>query len=395
MKHYLVDINTREQARRMLADIGADSYGIEHMVPKAVFRTIKLKSIPCAAANLLKQEMLSKGGEAAVGRNTIFGQGTTDVLLTGTLRQYAELLDKLKLQPLGLKSLAAQIEEMLRAFESESHTIRLAGGKQLPLGQRTIIMGILNTTPDSFSDGGKYLDPHAAVEHARQMMEDGADIIDIGGASSRPGSDMAEADEELRRIMPVVEKLAGEDIIISIDTFRASVARAALEAGAHLINDIGRLKLDPDLGRVVADRKAAVVLMHNRLQFNSGVPYQDLIADIMAELAESVGQAQQAGVKRDQIIIDPGIGFGKSTRENLQIIKNLRSLRSLGFPLLLGASRKSFIGKALDLPVEERKEASLAVMVMAIMNGADIVRVHDVQESVRAAQMADAVIHSG
>lgn len=366
------------------------------MIPKVVFRSILLKDIPCRAAILIKQEMLSKGGEAAVSRDTIYGEGTTDVLLSGTLKQYQLLMPKLKKQPFGLKGLALEIEALLQAIEPANHQVKLAGGGQLELGKRTLIMGILNTTPDSFSDGGRYLEPSAAIAHARQMVQEGADIIDIGGASSRPGGEIASAEEEMKRILPVVEKLAGEeDIIISIDTFRAEVARAALEAGAHIINDIGRLQLDPELPEVLAQYQAPVILMHNRMQFNSELPYQDLIADIITELKASMDQARQAGIDEEQIIIDPGIGFGKTREENLHIVRALKDFRSLGRPVLLGASRKTFIGKTLDLPVEERLEGSLAVVVMAVMNQADIVRVHDVKESVRAARMADAVIRHG
>lgn len=393
--NHFVEIRDRQQVRGILEEIGTDPAGIEYMAPKGVFRSLKLKNVSCRAANLLKQEMLSKGGEAAVCRSAIYGDGTTDVLLTGTLKQYDLLLDKLQRQPFGLKALAADIAQILKALEPQQRQIRLTRHKQLELGQRTIIMGILNTTPDSFSDGGRYFTPGAALDRARQMMEEGADIIDIGGASSRPGAEIAGAEEEMRRIMPVVEKLAGEDVIISIDTFRAAVARCALEAGAHLINDIGRLQMDPDLTAVLAEHQAPVVLMHNRMQFNHDLPYQDLMADIITELDESVQQARQAGLGQDQIIVDPGIGFGKTAEQNLQIIKNLKSLQGLGLPVLAGASRKSFIGQTLGLPVDERMEASLAVLVMAVMNGADIVRVHDVKESVRAARMADAVIYNG
>jgi dihydropteroate synthase len=392
--HY-VAITDSIQARNQLNLVGADPRGVEYMIPKSVFRTLKLKDISCKAANLIKQEMLSKGGEAAVSRSTINGEGRTDVLLSGTLKQYRLLVEKLKEQPLGLKTVAADIEAMLAAMEPGPRKVRLAQGKELELGSRTIVMGILNTTPDSFSDGGKYIKPQAALERAYQMIADGADIIDIGGASSRPGAKIAGADEEIRRIMPVVEKLAGRDILISIDTFRAEVARTALAAGVHLINDIGRLHMDNGMAEVLAQYQSAVVLMHNRMHLNQGTPYQDLMADIIIELEQSVEEAKVAGITAEQIIIDPGLGFGKNLPENLNIIKNLRSLQSIGLPILIGASRKSFIGQALGLEVEERMEASLAVLVMAIMNGAQIVRVHDVKESVRAARMTDKVMYNG
>ncbi|MBO8159753.1 MAG: dihydropteroate synthase [Thermosyntropha sp.] len=362
------------------------------MEPKAVFHCIKLKNIPCRSANIIKQEMLSKGGEAAVKRDALSSVGHTDVLLMGTLKHYRLLIKKLKAQPFGLKQLAEEIEEILEGLEPREFTMELNGGKTLDFGKRTIIMGILNVTPDSFSDGGKYIDPKAAVERALQMKEEGADIIDIGGASSRPNSVMASEEEELQRVIPVLKELVKEDLIISIDTFRARVARECLELGAHIINDIGRFQLDPGLLPVLVEYNAPVIIMHNRMQMRQGEPYEDLISDIVLEFKESIQQAEEAGLSRNKIIIDPGIGFGKTVEENRIIVKRLWEFKSLGRPILLGASRKSFIGKTLNLEVHERLEGSLAVAVMGIMNGADILRVHDVKETKRAALMTDAVV---
>ncbi|MEN6347897.1 MAG: dihydropteroate synthase, partial [Syntrophomonas sp.] len=348
--------------------------------------------ISCRAAIIIKQEMLSKGGEAAVGRNVLSFEGETDVLLMGTIKQYKLLLEKLKRQPFGLKKLAGEIENILAGLERPVNNLSMAGGKSLTIGDRTLIMGILNITPDSFSDGGKFFDKEKALKRAREMVEEGADIIDVGGASSRPGSDMPGEKEELKRILPVVEKLAGEGMIISVDTFRGGVARACLEAGAHIINDIGRLEMDPGLLPVLAENQAPVILMHNRLQFDQGKPYEDLISDIAADLKDSVDKAKTAGLGEDKIIIDPGVGFGKNTAQNRLIIKRLWEFKSLGFPVLLGASRKNFIGKTLGLEVDNRLEGSLAVVAMGIMNGANIVRVHDVKETKRVASMIDAVM---
>ncbi|HEX3011425.1 MAG TPA: dihydropteroate synthase [Syntrophomonadaceae bacterium] len=277
-------------------------------------------------------------------------------------------------------------------IEPHLKTLRLPNNRKMELGSRTMIMGILNVTPDSFSDGGRYLDLEAAVKHALEMIEAGADIIDIGGASSRPNSIMASTDEEIRRIMPVIERLRREDIVISVDTFRAQVASAALEAGADIINDIGGLQLDPGLADVLSTYGVPAVLMHNRMQLNAGKPYQDIIVDIMAELKHSLDRAVAAGVNENQLIIDPGIGFVQSAAHDRLIIKRLTEFKNLGKPILVGTSRKSFIGQTLNLEVEDRLEGSLATVVMAIMNGADIVRVHDVKASRRAAQMTDAVM---
>lgn len=262
----------------------------------------------------------------------------------------------------------------------------------MQLGQRPLIMGILNVTPDSFSDGGRYIDPGRALEHARQMLEEGADIIDVGGASSRPGSEMADEDQELGRVLPVVEKLLQENCLVSVDTFRGKVARACLERGVHIINDIGRLQMDDSLLPVLIEHQAPVVLMHNRMQLKQNEPYEDLISDILIELEESIDQALQGGLTRDQIVVDPGIGFGKNAAQNRLIIKHLAEFRSLGYPVLLGASRKRFIGQTLDLEVDDRLEGSLAVAAVAVMNGADIIRVHDVKASRRIADMTWAVM---
>lgn len=391
MAHHAVFIESREEAKRYLEEIGASSPGIEYMIPKAVFRCIKLKKIPSRAANLIKQEMLAKGGEAAVSRGAISSDDYSDVLLLGTLKHYALLIEKLKLQPFGLRQVASEIEMILEALEKPAGSLLLAQDERLEMGQRTLIMGILNVTPDSFSDGGHYLDPQQALSHALEMSAAGADIIDLGGASSRPDSQMVSETEELARVIPLVKRLAREKLIISVDTFRAEVARQALENGAHLINDIGSLQLDPELIAVLVKWQAPVVLMHNRLQIRRHEPYQDLIADILSELAQSVKMAIEAGLSEEKIIIDPGLGFGKTTAQNRLIIKRLRDFKSLGRPLLIGASRKTFIGSTMDLEVDERLEGSLATVAVSIMNGADIVRVHDVKASKRLALMTDAI----
>lgn len=390
--HYAITIHNQDAARKIIEDIGADEGGYPYLVPKAVHRCIKLKEISCTAATIIKQEMLSKGGEAAVSRNTLLGHGKTDVLLMGTLKQYKLLIRKLKVQQFGLRKIAEDIETILGNMEPGIRKINLPGGKELVFGNKTWIMGILNITPDSFSDGGNYLKPDSAVAHAMEMMEQGADIIDIGGASSRPDSVMASEKEEIERILPVLTRLVRENIIISIDTFRGEVARQCLDHGAHIINDIGRLQMDASLLPVLVEKQAPVVLMHNRMQFNQGIPYDDLISDLLVELQESVQEATDAGLSRDKIIIDPGIGFGKNAEQNCNLIKNLEAFKGLGFPILMGMSRKRFIGETLNVSVSERLEGNLAVLAISIMNGADIIRVHDVKESKRAAQMVDAVV---
>ncbi len=263
------------------------------------------------------------------------------------------------------------------------------GRFRLEVGRRTLVMGILNVTPDSFSDGGRYLDVEAAVRRAHEMVEEGADIIDVGGESTRPGASPVPDEEEKARVLPVIEALAATlPVPVSVDTYKASVARAALAAGATIVNDVWGLQHDRDMAAAVAGAGAAVVVMHNR----PAPDYTgDLIAEIKAFLRESAARARAAGVTDDRIIVDPGFGFGKTPEHNLEVTARLAELRGLGYPVLLGPSRKSTIGKVLDLPVGERLEGTAAVVALAAAQGADIVRVHDVREMVRVVRMTDAV----
>jgi len=268
------------------------------------------------------------------------------------------------------------------------------GERDFIWGARTYVMGIVNVTPDSFSGDG-VTDLETAVAQARQMEQDGADLIDIGGESTRPetwaGPGLS-AEEELARVIPVVERVAATVAVpISIDTYKAEVAERALAAGARLVNDVWGLRRDPRMAQAVARAGVPVVLMHNK----PGGGYHDLIAEIGASLLESVEMGRTAGIAEDRIILDPGIGFGKTREENLEIIRRLPDLRRLGFPLLIGPSRKSFIGKTLDLPAGERLEGTAAAVALAIAGGADIVRVHDVKAMVRVARMADAIRQAG
>ena len=262
--------------------------------------------------------------------------------------------------------------------------------------QRTYIMGILNVTPDSFSDGGRYLDHSLAIKRALQMVEDGADIIDIGGESTRPGSDPVPAEEELRRTIPVIETLSKEiRIPISIDTYKAGIAKRALDSGASMVNDISGLRFDPEMAGTVAAHRVPVVLMHIKgtpKNMQQSPTYDALIPDILQYLKESMTIAGKAGILEDVIIIDPGIGFAKTFEHNLEIINNLDKFRSLGKPVLIGPSRKAFIGRILgNVPTEERIEGTAAAVAISIMNGANIIRVHDVKEMARVAKVADAV----
>jgi len=272
-------------------------------------------------------------------------------------------------------------------------------GGALRLSERTLIMGIVNVTPDSFSDGGRFLDPADAVAHGQLLAEEGADILDIGGESTRPGADPVDADDEIARVVPVIEQLAKTiDIPLSIDTSKAVVARAALDAGATIINDVSAGRFDPPIMTLAGEREVPLILMHML-----GVPrtmqldpiYDDVVADIRSFLVERAQVAIDFGVPPERIVIDPGIGFGKTPAHNLTLVKRLRDMTLPGYPVLVGASRKSFIGLTLDVSVDERLEGTLATTALAVWNGAAIVRAHDVRANLRIARMVDAVVRAG
>lgn len=269
------------------------------------------------------------------------------------------------------------------------------------LGRRTLVMGVLNTTPDSFFDGGRYDALDAAVARAEQMLAEGADILDIGGESTRPGAEPVPEAEELRRTLPVMEAITARfpQAIISIDTTKSGVAARALQAGACIVNDISGMTFDPRMREVAAQAGALVVLMHiqgtpRTMQKNPH--YTDVVAEVRDTLHVHAQRAQQAGISRENIWLDPGIGFGKTLEHNLQLLRHLPTLKSLGYPVLIGTSRKSFIGHLLGgLPPEERLEGTLATLALSVAWGADIVRVHDVQAAVRAVRVADALVRAG
>ncbi len=290
-------------------------------------------------------------------------------------------------------------------MRSQKMTIR---GKDFQWGQRTYVMGILNVTPDSFSGDG-LLDSSEAVARAldlaAEMEAGGADLLDIGGESTRPGSEPVSAQAELERVMPVLEALRPKtDLPLSIDTYKSQVAAAALDAGADLVNDVWGLRADLEMANLLAKRGVPVILMHNRMTHKNaevaerlggryvGVDYENLIGDIHRELMNSVEIAHEAGISDDLIVLDPGIGFGKTVGQNLELLDRTEEIRDLGYPLLLGPSRKSFIGYTLDLPPEDRLEGTAAAVVVGIVRGADMVRVHDVRHMVRTCRMTDAIV---
>ena len=389
---YRVDPGDLGKTALLIEAVGPDSIGKKIMQDKIKIYPLYLAEVKSPAANILKQQMLSLGGDAAVGRGTVNSTTeTTDVLLMGTIKQYKALCPVLALQPWGLQKLKSRLERFLVELQREKSISLKLNRKTLEIGKRTLIMGILNITPDSFSDGGRFLEPLQALKHAKQMVADGADMIDVGAESTRPGAKAVAAEEEINRIIPVLELLRAEiGVPISVDTYHASTARAALETGAEIINDVGGARLDPEMPRVAAEYGCPVVVMHNK-KLDVDLPPYRMLAELIDDLEQSIRKYTEAGSAPENIIVDPGLGFGKTPGMNIFILNNLLSLQSLHKPVLLGASRKSFIGAALDLPVTERTEGSMAAAAWGVFNETDILRVHDVRETARLVRVLETI----
>ena len=413
----LLRCDSADALRKEMEALGADPRGIRIMAPKGRFYLLKAEGLGFAAASILKQEMLAKGGELALSGEIYFrGEHKTDVLLMATERCLRRVLKLLRVQPLpSLQQLAEELALALDHVSGSSPSPYRIGKREFVWGERTYVMGIINTTPDSFSGDGLLRDDvaaeiatDAAVAQALEFIEQGADIIDIGGESTRPGAAPIDPETELGRVIPVIRRLRQEtDVPISIDTYKADVANAALDAGADMVNDVWGLQMDAEMAPLIAAREVPVVVMHNRSKPKNaaqqknlggryvGVHYEDLMADVIRELRGQVDHATRAGISRERIIVDPGIGFGKTVEQNLHLLNHVDELRVLGLPILLGPSRKSFIGYTLDLPREERVEVTAAAVAVGIVRGgADIIRVHDVQTMVRVARMTDAILRA-
>lgn len=392
----LLAIATTGDAERELRRIKVDPAGIGMMAPKMLTRCVHLSALQCSQANILKQEMLALGGDAAVARGAVACSiENSDVILIGTDKQLHGLCAKLVRQPFGLPALAAELKRVLANAAAAAKSWKTAA-RELSLG-RPLIMGVLNVTPDSFSDGNRFLDPERAADRALEMAEQGADIIDVGGESTRPGAAPVEAGEELRRVLAVIGRLAGRlPCAISIDTWKSAVAREAIAAGAEIINDISGFTFDPDMAALAAHTGAGAVLMHTRGRpevMQRDTAYDDLLAEVVQGLSRSVGIAVAAGVERERIAVDPGIGFGKDAAGNLALLRRLQEVGGLGLPLLVGTSRKGFIGKTLGRETNERLHGTAATVALAVANGASILRVHDVREMRDVADMAHAIIN--
>lgn len=391
----IITVTDTRFSREEMQKLGCREEGIRIMLPKSNSITLKLEKVLSRDASILKQAMLSIGGDVAVHQDVITGKvNSSDVLLIGTLKHFNILCQRLKLHHWQFPEISKLIKDTIRNYFTKIFKIPYPGGF-FTLGKSTKIMGILNVTPDSFYDGGKFLSKNQAIEHALKMAEDGADIIDIGGESTRPGSNSVPLKEEINRVIPVIEILARKyKLLISIDTRKAKVAKEAIEAGAKMVNDITGLWGDKKMTDVVAQYKVPIILMHiqgkpKTMQKNPH--YKDLMSEIILYLRKSIQKALKAGLGRNQIIVDPGIGFGKLPEHNLEILKRLNELHSLGCPIAIGTSRKSFIGHYLNRTIEERLFGTFATVAVSIINGANIIRVHDVKEIVDVARITDLV----
>lgn len=381
-----------------LRKIGVSQEAVKILTPKAFHYLIKLEGIPSSTANLLKQEMLSVMADAAISKEVAsFTSKKSDVLLIGTEAQFKKVLPRLNKQRFNLPQVSRKLSELLKNIKKDKFVLSFKD-KKMNLARKVAVMGILNLTPDSFYNGGKYTTQARALRRVEEMVKEGADLIDIGGESTRPGAKEVDQEEEIRRVIPVIRKIRELfEIPVSIDTYKAKVAKRALEAGVDMINDISGLRFDPLLKEAVAGSGAAVVLMHIKGtpgDMQNNPRYGSLMGEIISYLSESIRLAQKAGIDLEKIIVDPGIGFGKTSEHNLQILNHLGELRSLGRPILIGVSRKSFIGATLKLPLEERLEGGLAATSLAVMQGAKIIRTHDVKPTRRAVDLTRAIIQS-
>jgi dihydropteroate synthase len=381
-----LSLHTAAEIDQVLNEIGVHSESLSILRGKGQSFAIRFSELDPRAANILKQEMLARGGEAAISWNALnLNQKTTDVLLFGTLTQLRLLVDKLDRQPFGLKELAAMLS---RSLQCQTHTPPPAsfGRWSFPWGKRTYLIGILNLTPDSFSGDGIVGRVDTALARADQLVREGADLLDVGGESSRPGHTAISAQEEWERVKDfLAEFLPHAPIPVSLDTNKAEVAQKGLKAGVHLINDIWGLKKERAIAKITQEAGAGLILQHNRAQSD----YQDLLAEMLTDLAISIQTALDDGMDQEKLIIDPGIGFGKEAGQNFTILRHLAAFRSLGCPLMVGPSRKSFLGQVTGQPPTERIFGTAAAVCLAVTNGADLVRVHDVKAMKDVIQVCD------
>lgn len=382
----ILSVKNIAEARRELAKINVSSRGVQAMEGKSLGLCIKLSDVHLGAANILKQEMLSIGADAAVARGVVNGiEKISDVILLGNANNIQKLIHKLEHQMIfGLPQIKSDLEQFLKITLNKNETKFAIGRREMDFSQ-TRFMGILNVTPDSFSDGNKYGSTEQAVEHAFEMIEAGADIIDIGGESTRPGAQKTDLQQELARVIPVILQIRQRsDIPISIDTSKAEVAEKAIASGADIINDISALRFDHKMVQLLKKHEQLpVILMHMQgtpATMQQNPCYQDVVQEILSFFEERLEFCRQHEIDQSRLIIDPGIGFGKRQEDNLEILNKLIEFRCLNVPVLLGASRKSFIDRIYKSEPHQRLEGSLAAAALAFEAGIEILRVHDVKE---------------
>ncbi|MFZ0698898.1 MAG: dihydropteroate synthase [Thermoplasmata archaeon] len=384
----VLDTSSLAELAEELRRTESDPEGVGIMTRKGRIYPVRLDEVSLRAAVLLKQEMLAVGGDASHARGVAdLSVERSAVVLLATWGQYQRLIPKLRRQPFRLREVAEEVDEVLRNYTHRGPRTIRGAHRSLVVGDRPRVMGVVNVTPDSFSDGGQHLDPERAIAQVLRLVQEGADAIDIGGESTRPGATPVPPEEEWRRIDPVLaglrEHLDRLRAPISVDTRHAEVARRAIEAGADIINDVTGLD-DPEMRRVIHEHRAAAILMHMRgtpATMQLDTTYSDLRAEVYRALVHATDRAISEGIPADRLIVDPGLGFGKSAEQSLELLVHVGELRSLGYPVVLGASRKSMLGPGSP---ESRSEAGLAAAVLAAWNGAELLRVHDVAATVRA-----------
>ncbi len=393
MKIEPLNITSTEEARKLIASIGAHPASVEHMAKKGIYLHFRLRKCPFYIANILKQEALSIGAELAVHSEVVTAKVKyTDCILMGDINRLLTLSSKLKSQSFReLHKLGEKLKVFLDNLIADKLTFKY-NDRVVELKNDYLIMGILNVTPDSFSDGGRYTEPDRALTHVEKMIQEGADIIDIGGESTRPGSLAVDEDEELRRIIPVIEAVKKRfDVVVSVDTYKATVAKEALEIGVEIINDISGFGFDEKMVDTLAGYSCGIIAMHikgkpHNMQKNTN--YECLLCEINETFESILEKAHDAGIESERIVLDPGIGFGKSFAANLSILKHLKAFKVWGRPILIGTSRKSFIGHFLNIedPLK-RLNGTIASNVIAYLNGASIFRVHDVAQNREALEL--------
>lgn len=364
---------SKEDIFEQLQKIGVDKEVLNLLSDKMRFYTFLIEGITPAMGNIIKQSALSRGTDAAINRFVIKGiPESSDVLIGGTKKEFENIYEAMQQQPFKLRNIFKEIVEMIDLTEKK---------------KRMKIMGILNVTPDSFYDGGRYVDAKTAISKGIEMFREGAEIIDVGGESSRPGSEPIDEETEMKRVLPVVEALSKEGINVSIDTYKSKVAEECIKKGAKIVNDVSGMRFDQNMIKVVKDNNVKVIIMHMKgrpKDMQDNPIYNDVMKEILDFFSERIEFAEKNNVKGENIIIDPGIGFGKRVIDNIEILRNLKEFHSLKKPILLGASRKSFIGKLTGAEKEERLPGSLLSVFLALKSNVEYVRVHDVKETKQA-----------